>query len=290
MGFFLGVNMMKEKIKDYTMINVGVLLVSSGMYFFLMPNNLATGGANGLAIVINHFIPGLSVGLMMVFINIILFIVAFLVIGKSFGLKTIYASYAVSLLVILLEYVMPLQEPLTDDIMVELIIGILITGAGMGLVFNQNASTGGTDISAKILNKFFSIDLGKGVLISDVLIALSASFAFGLKLSMYALIGILINSFVIDYIIEGFNVKKEVTLISEEYTEIKEFITKELGRGLTIYYGEGGYTGAKRDIMLVILTRREFIKLRRYVNTIDQDVFLSVKNTHGVYGLGFNEL
>lgn len=281
---------MREKVKDYVLINMGVILVSSGVYFFLMPNDLAVGGANGLAIVINHFIPGLSVGLMMVFINIVLFIIAFALIGKSFGVKTIYASYAVSLIILLLEYVLPLAEPLTDDIFLELIIGIMITGAGMGLVFNQNASTGGTDISAKILNKFFSIDLGKGVLISDILIALSASFAFGIKRSMYALIGIIINSFVIDYIIEGFNVKKEVTIISESFDEIKTYIMNELGRGLTVYYGEGGYTGQRRDIMLVILTRREFIKLRRFVNTIDRQVFLSVKNTHGVYGLGFNEI
>ena len=281
---------MKRKIKEYILLNLGIIMVSAGLYFFLMPSNLAVGGANGLAIVINNFLPVLPVGVIMVGINLILFVIAFILIGKAFGVKTIYSSFAVSLVILLLEQVLPVTEPLVGDIALELIFGILITGSGMGLVFNQNASTGGTDITAKILHKFFHIDLGKGVFISDIFITFLAGFAFGAKLAMYAALGVLINAFVIDYIIEGFNLKKEVTIISEKYDEIKAYIINELDRGFTTFYGEGGYSEQKRNIIIVIINKREFVKLKAFVNKLDAKVFLTIKNTHEVYGEGFNKL
>lgn len=281
---------MKRKIKEYLLLHLGIIMVSAGLYFFLMPSNLAVGGANGLAIVINNFLPVLPVGIIMIGINLILFVIAFILIGKAFGVKTIYSSFAVSLIIFVLEKLVPVTEPLVGDIALELIFGIIIAGSGMGIVFNQNASTGGTDITAKILHKFFHIDLGKGVFISDILITFLAGFAFGAKLAMYAALGVLINSFVIDYIIEGFNLKKEVTIISEKYEEIKEFIIKELDRGFTAYYGEGGYSEQKRNIIVVVINKREFLKLRAFINKLDARVFLTINNTHEVYGEGFNQL
>ncbi|MDY0140102.1 MAG: YitT family protein [Candidatus Izemoplasmatales bacterium] len=281
---------MKGKVKDYIYLNLGILLVSGGLYFFLMPNNLAVGGANGLAIVINQFLPSLPVGIIMIAINLILFVIAFILIGKAFGIKTIYSSFSVSIVIFLLENLVPINEPLIGDLALELVIGIIASGTGMGLVFNQNASTGGTDISAKILHKFFNTDLGKGVFISDIFITALAGFAFGAKLAIYAALGVLINAFVIDYIIEGVNLKKEVTIISERYDEIKDFIIKELERGFTTFYGEGGYSGQKRKIIIVIINKREFVRLRDFINNMDAEVFLTVKNTHEVYGLGFNKL
>ena len=281
---------MKEKIKQYAFLNLGIVLVVAGLYFFLMPNNLAIGGANGLAIVINHFIPFIPVGIIMTLINVILFVIAFILIGRAFGIKTIYASLAVSLLIFLLENIYPLEHTLTGDLVLEMIFGIVICGVGMGIVFNQNASTGGTDISAKILHKFFNLDIGKGVFISDIFITFLAGFAFGIKLSMYAALGVLINAFVIDYIIEGFNLRKEVTIISEKYEEIKQFITNDLERGFTIHYGEGGYTAQKKFIIVVIINNREFVRLREYVKILDPNCFLTVRNTHEVYGYGFKKL
>ncbi|KFZ27580.1 MAG: hypothetical protein KQ78_00114 [Candidatus Izimaplasma bacterium HR2] len=281
---------MKKNVKDFVSMNLGIIMVSSGMYFFLMPNTFATGGANGLAIIINHFLSFLPVGVLMILINIILFITAFISIGKAFGVKTIYASLAVSLLVLLFENVIPLSHPLSDDLLLELIFGILISGTGMGMVFNQNASTGGTDISAKILNKFFNIDLGRAVFLSDILITVMAGFIFGYKLSLYAMLGVLINSFVIDSIIRGFNLRKEVTIISEQSEDIKKYIISDLDRGVTVYRGEGGYSNNDLNIIVVIINKREFIRLRTYINKKDSNAFLTVKNTHEVYGYGFMKL
>lgn len=281
---------MIKKFNEFVIINIGMIMVACGMYFFLMPNNLATGGANGLAIVINSFIPTISVGMIMIFINIVLFILAFIVIGKEFGVKTIYASFGVSFIILILERTVVISHSLTGDVFLELILGILISGVGMGIVFNQDASTGGTDIIAKILNKFFHIDLGKGVLLSDLFITIMAAFAFNIKASLYAMLGVIINGFVIDALIEGINMQKEVTVISNKSQNIKEFIINDLDRGVTVYNGKGGYENNSQDIIVVIIGRREFIKLRNFIKEIDKDAFITVSNVCEVFGYGFKSI
>lgn len=278
---------MIKKLKEFLLINIGIIMVACGMYFFLMNNNLATGGANGLAIVINHFIPKVPVGIIMIVINIVLFIVAFIFIGSSFGVKTIYASFGISFAVLILEKTVNLKGSLTGDILLELIFGILISGAGMGIVFNQNASTGGTDIIAKILNKFFHINLGKAVLLSDLSITVAAAFAFGIKMSMYAMLGVIINGFVIDAVLEGINMCKEVTIVSKEYEKINEFIIKDLDRCSTFYNGRGGFTNKEKNILVVVIGRREVGKLKHYINEVDKDAFITVSNICEVLGYGF---
>ena len=265
-------------------------MVACGMYFFLMQNNLATGGANGLAIVINKFLPNIPVGVFMLIINIVLFILAFLIIGKGFGAKTVYASLGISLIILFLEKNIVLRSSITGEIFLELIFGILISGAGMGIVFNQNASTGGTDIIAKILNKFFHIELGKAVLLSDLSITIMAAFAFGPKLSMYAMLGVIINGFIIDAVLEGINLCKEVTIISEKYEDIKNYIIKDLERGSTIYDAMGGFSERHKNVIVVVIDRRDFIKLKRYISTVDKEAFITVSNIYEVFGDGFKNL
>lgn len=281
---------MLKKFREFILMNVGMLMVALGMYFFLMPNNLATGGANGLAVVINKFIPNVPVGALMLVINVILFILAFIVIGSSFGAKTIYASLGISLMVLILEKTVVLNSSITGELFLELIFGIMISGAGMGIVFNQNASTGGTDIIAKILNKFFHIELGKGVLLSDLGITIMAAFAFGPKLSMYAMLGVIINGFVIDGILEGINLCKEVTIISTKYEEIKKYIIEDLERGSTIYKAKGGFSEKNKNVIVVVISRRDFIKLKKYIYSVDKEAFITVSNIYEVFGDGFKSL
>ncbi|MFR1708177.1 MAG: YitT family protein [Clostridium sp.] len=281
---------MNKKTKEFILINLGIIMVACGMYFFLMPNSLAIGGANGLAIVINHFIPKVTVGAIMVIINLILFIVAFIFIGRNFGVKTIYSSFAVSGIVMVLEHTVKLKHSITGDIFLELIFGILISGLGMAVVFNQGASTGGTDIIAKILNKFFHLDLGKGVLLSDLAITLGVAVAFGPKLSMYSMLGVIVNGFIIDLAIDGFNIAKEVTIISDEYDMINNFIITELNKGSTFLKGRGGFTNKDKYIIVVLISNREFYKLKNYINEMDKDAFVTVNNVYEVFGYGFKSI
>ncbi|TCS88740.1 uncharacterized membrane-anchored protein YitT (DUF2179 family) [Keratinibaculum paraultunense] len=281
---------MNKKVKEYLLITLGMFMVAAGLYFFLMPDNLAIGGANGLAIVLNHWIPSISVGAFMIIINIILFIIGFLAIGTSFGIKTIYASIGTSVIVSLFEKFLPYYNSPTEDIILQLIFGVLVSAIGMGIVFNQNASTGGTDIIAKILNKFLGIGLGKGVLIADLAIVLGAGFSFGFELGMYSLLGVIVNGFVIDSTIEGMNLSKSVSIISEHSDEIKKYIVEELGRGATIYYAEGAYTRRKKDVIVTIVDRKDFIKLRSFIKDIDKNAFVTVNNIYEVLGDGFMDI
>lgn len=281
---------MKKTIRDYLVITFGIILVAAGLYFFLMPNNLATGGVNGLGIIISSY-TGMPVGALMMIMNIVLFIIAFVVIGPNFGAKTIYASLGLSGFVWLLEKIYPKVKPLAgNDLMLELICGILISGVGMGIVFNQNASTGGTDVIAKIINKFFHINMGKAILLSDFLITLFAGITFGTRLGLYALLGVIINSFVIDNVIEGVNVCKNVVIISSEGDTIKKFIIDELERGATVYSAKGAYSGNEKEVITTVVSRKEFIKLRDYIKDIDSLAFITVNNVHEAFGEGFKNL
>lgn len=277
----------KFDIKRFLIINFGLLIMTCGLYFFLIPSNLAVGGATGLALVISALLPQIPMGVILAIINVILFIMAFIFIGKDFGGYTIYASFALSAIIAFFELIMPMAEPFTDDLFINLIFGILIAGVGMGFVFNQNASTGGTDIVAKIINKYSKIDIGKSLLISDFLITLFAAYVFGPRHGMYALLGIVINSFVIDTMISGFNVKINMNIISREMDLINKFILEEVDRGTTIYHASGGYSNDERHILNTIVSRSEYIKIRDYVRQVDDKAFLSIYKITEVEGQGF---
>lgn len=280
---------MNKKVREYILITIGMTMVAAGIYYFLVPNNLAVGGVSGLAIIIGNFIPALPVGLVMLILNVILFIVGFLIIGPSFGFKTIYASLGLSGMIWFFQRFLPISKPITEDLLLVLLFGIGISGIGMAIVFNQNASTGGTDIIAKIINKFFHIDMGKALLMADFLITLLAGLTFGAQAGMYALLGVIINGFVIDSFINGWNISKQVTIISSKGEEIKEFIINRLERGITIYDAKGAYSGQSKEVLITIMSRREFIKLKTFIKDIDSRAFITVSDIHEVLGEGFKE-
>ncbi len=276
--------------REWALIHAGAFLVAAGIVYFLVPNNLAAGGVSGLAIVLSAFWPQLPVGVMMLAMNMVLFVAGFLLIGKEFGAKTVYTSFLVSGLTWFLESFFPLSGPLTDDILVQLVFGVLCSAMGMAVVFNQNASTGGTDITAKILNKYFHIDLGKGVLLSDFLIVAGAIAVFGPRIGMYALLGIIMNGILVDWFILGMKVHKYVMIISRESEKISSFILEELESGATIFEARGAYTGQPKEVVTTIVNRRKFIRLRNYIRDIDPDAFISVQSIHEVLGEGFSDI
>lgn len=281
---------MSNKIREYILITLGSVLVAVGIYYFLVPSNLAAGGVSGLAMVIGRFAPGLPIGLMMLGMNIILFIIAFIFLGSGFGAKTIYSSLSLSGMIWLLEKVFPISNPITGDMFIELVFGILISAIGMGIIFNQNASTGGTDIIAKIINKYLHIDIGKSLLLSDFLITLLAAIAFDVKTGMYALLGVVMNGFVIDTVIEGLNVSKQVMIISSKPEATKEFILKELGRGATVYTAKGAFTDMEKEIITTTIGRKEVVKLKKFVKSIDKKAFMTIVDAHETLGEGFKDI
>lgn len=279
-----------KKFKEYVLITVGVIMVSLSIECFLAPNKIAAGGITGIAIIINNFFPSISIGILMLVMNIILFIVAFIFIGSKFGAKTIYSSLSLSGTIWILEELYPGKLLVTNNLFLASVFGILIAGIGMGIVFNQNASTGGTDILAKIINKFYPIDIGKSLLIVDFVVTIFAGATFGIEIGMYAILCVIMNGFVIDTVIEGLNVCKQVMVISSKNNEISKFIMEDLDRGCTILEGKGAFSGDNTHILYAVLSRKEFIKLKNYIKEVDANAFITVSDAHEVLGKGFKNI
>lgn len=278
---------MQKRIKQFIIINGGLLIMAFGLHFFLISANLAAGGVTGAAMVINYYVPTLEIGLIMTVFNVILFALAFILIGKEFTGYTLYCSFALSGLIYLLELMAPMSQGVSDDMMINLLFGVLINGVGMAIIFNQNASTGGTDIIAKILNKFLHMDIGKSLLIADLVVVFAAMVAFGLTKGLYAMLGIMINGMVIDRIIAGFGMKLKVVIISEAHEEVNRFINQSLDRGTTLYLAQGGYTGAQKVVIHCLLDKKQYILLKQALKRIDPMAFSSVGFSHEVLGEGF---
>ena len=189
----------KGFLDKFLKMNLGLCMLTVGLYYFLLPSKLLVGGISGLATVLTEYFPNIPMGIIMLGINIFLLILAFLLLGKEFGGYTIYCSLMTSFMIFGLEILTPLKDgPLVDDIFLNLIFGIIITAIGIAIIFYQNASTGGTDIIAKIMNKYTGIDIGKCLMAADFLIIVAAGFTFGIRNGLYAFLGMLINGFVID--------------------------------------------------------------------------------------------
>lgn len=281
--------MKNSVLKEYSIITLGIILVAFAIEYFYAPNNIAAGGVTGIAIILNAVFPNLSIGVVTLVLNVVLFVVAFMFIDGKFGIKTIYASLGLSLIIWGIEkFLNPFA--ITNDLMIATIFGALISAVGMALVFNENASTGGTDILAKILNVFFHLDIGKSLLAVDFLITLASIFVFGVNVALYSMLSILLLGIIVDRLIEGFNVCKSVFIISKNSYEISKYIIDTLERGCTFLSGVGAYTGKDINVLYAVISRNEFIKLKKFIKETDPEAFITVGEVHEVLGEGFNDI
>lgn len=278
----------KQTLKEYFFTAIGTFIVTIGVYYFMVPENLATGGVSGLAIVINNYVP-LSISAINFVLNLILLIVGFIFIGTEFGGKTIFSVVLFSLFMFAMESFYPATKPVTDETLLNLICGIIISAMGLSLVFNNNASTGGTDIIAKILNKYLNLDMGKGLMAADIIVVVFAFFTYGLNTGIVGAFGWFLNGIVVNYFIDGFSIKREVVIITKKPLEVKKFIFAKIDRGVTVYKAEGGYTNESKDIIVTILAKNEYFTLKKELKNIDPEVFVIVRNVHEVLGFGFQK-
>ena len=279
---------MKKYLKENLLITIGILLTAIALEYFFYPNNIAAGGISGLALVLNK-IFGISPGLILIIANIILFALAFMLIGGGFGGKSIYASFGLSLVLWLIEkYLEP--TAVTHNLVLATVAGSVISSLGIAMVFSQNSSTGGTSIIAKILNKYLHLDIGKCLLITDFIITILAIYTFGVDLGMFGLISVFLIGSMVDKFIEGFNVCKQVFIISSKGEEIVNYIINEVDRGCTVLDGTGGYSKANNQIIFTVVNRRQFIKLKFKIKEIDPRAFITVNDVREVLGEGFTML
>lgn len=279
----------KNVIKEYLIITIGLILVAFSIEYFYAPNNLAAGGITGLGIVINHFIPALTPSVFFFWVNILLFVAAFFLVGGDFGIKTLYGTYGLTFIMWIMENFMN-PVALTDDLMLNVVFGSITTSLGLAIAFNANASTGGTDILAKILNKFSSFNIGLSLALIDLAVTLSGAIVFGLDSGFYAFLCVLLNGILIDRFIAAFNRTKQITVISNKNSEISKFIMEDLKRGCTYFKGAGVYSKEEKDILYAILKQKELAKLKEFIDNIDKEAFITVGQVDEVRGNGFPKL
>ncbi len=279
----------KKELKSYLIITAGIIIMASGIYIFKFPNNFSTGGVSGLSTILGEVVPNISKSTFASIINIILLIIGFVIFGRSFAIKTVYASLLLSALLSGFEWIFPMQSPLTDQKLLELIVSVLLVAVGSALLFTERASSGGTDIVAMILKKYTSLDTGKALLCTDFLITVGACFVFGIETGMYSMLGLVAKAFVVDNFIDGLYVSKQMMIVTDHHGEICEFITQHLKRGATVLNCEGTYTHQKKKMVITVLTRSQAVELKDYIKKLEPGAFIITTNSSDILGKGFRE-
>lgn len=277
----------KQWMREFGLLNLGTFLTAIGSYFFKFPNNFSTGGVTGLSVVLTHYFPGLSNGTVVSVINIALMVVGLILLGKEFGFKTFYVTIAFSAMLKLFETVTPLTQPLTDQPFMELLFGVFLPAWGSAMLFNIGSSTGGTDIIAMVVKKYFKCHIGKALLVVDFFITVMTFVAFGPTTGLFSILGLVMRSFAVDFFLEEMNTYKSFTIITDHAEEIYQYITQVLHRGATIYHAEGVFEHSNKTIILTAQSKQQGIKLQELIKKTDPHAFVLISNTSEIIGKGF---
>lgn len=275
-----------KRVKEYILTTVGILLTAISLEYFLFPNDIAAGGVSGLALVINSII-NIDKSLMIFVLNVLLFILAFFVLGKSFGSKSIYATVILSIIMWIIERFFK-PGMVTDNMFLASFFGATILAMGSAIVFNQGASTGGTSIIAAIINKYSPLGIGTCLLLTDSIICIFSIKTFGIEKGLFGFFSLILIGVLIDKFIDGLTTCKQVFIITNKDKLVIDFITKKIDRGCTLLSGQGGYTGSDVKIIYALLDRKQFIALKKFLKENNPEAFVTVNESTEVLGEGFN--
>ena len=267
--------MKKDALKEFFIITIADIIVGVAVFFFLVPSKLSIGSISGLAIVLSNLVP-LQVSQLTMIMNVALLIVSFLLVGKDFGMKTVYTSILLPIVIGVFEVMFPNNQSLTGDQALDGIGYCLVVSIGLSMLFTRNASSGGLDIIAKLMNKFLRMDLGKAMGLSGMAVALSSALVYDVKTVVLSIFGTYFSGIVLDHFIFGSTLKKRVCIISKKHDEILQFILHELHSGATQYHAYGAYTDTMRMEINTIVDKTEYMKLINFVTKTDPDAFVTI--------------
>ena len=265
----------KLSFREFLTLTVGSAIVAVAVYFFMLPSKVTVGSVSALALVISNFIP-LSVSVITFAINSILLIVGYLLIGPEFGIKTVYTSLVMPCFMGLYEILFPNFQSITQEPILDVLCYILVVGIGIAMLFSCNASSGGLDIVAKLMNKFLRMEVGKALSISGMLVALSSALCYDSKTVVLSVVGTYFGGIIVDYFIFGLNIKRRVCILSSKFDEILSFILHDLHSGATIYEGVGAYNKQPRKEIITIVDKQEYRQLMDYLKAADPNAFITV--------------
>ena len=265
----------KRNINEFIIITFGTLIVSTAVYFFMLPSHVTIGSGTALAMVISNFIP-LPVSVITLILNVVLLILGFLLIGPEFGAKTVYCAILMPVYLGIYEHVFPNQQSITEDPFLDVLCYIFVVGVGLAILFRRNASSGGLDIVAKLMNKFLRMDLGKAMSLSGMLVALSSALVYDKKTVVISVLGTYLGGLVVDHFIFGMDLKRRVCIISPKLDQIVDFILHDLHSGATLNNIIGAYDRSEKQEVITIVDKQEYKALMDYVKKVDPKAFITV--------------
>ena len=264
-------------VKETVILTVAVAIIAAAVYFFLVPSHTSVSSISGLGIVLSNFVP-LQLSAITMILNVVLLIIGFFTCGREFGVKTVYTSVMLPLFLGLFEIIFPNFGSMTDSQELDVLCYILVVSVGLSILFNRNASSGGLDIVAKIMNKYLHMELGKAMSLSGMCVALSAALVYDKKTVVLSILGTYFNGIVLDHFIFDNNIKRRVCIITKKEEELRQFIIHDLHSGATIYEALGAYHMEKRREIITIVDKGEYQKLMKFINQEDPKAFITVYN------------
>jgi len=262
-------------VRELAILTGAVAIIAAAVYFFLVPSHASVSSISGLGIVLANFVP-LPLSAITMILNVVLLVIGFLTCGREFGAKTVYTSILLPAFIGLFERLFPNLGSLTDSQELDVLCYILVVSVGLSILFNRNASSGGLDIVAKIMNKYLHMDLGKAMSLSGMCVALSAALVYDKKTVVLSVLGTYFNGLVLDHFIFDNNIKRRVCIITEKEEELRRFIIEDLHSGATVYESYGAYNMQKRREIITIVDKAEYQKLMSYMNREDPQAFITV--------------
>lgn len=274
--------MLKRTAKDFAVITVGTIIVAASIYFFMLPSKIAVGSGSALAMVLANFIP-LPVSVLSLAINVILLILGFVLIGPEFGAKTVYTAVMIPVMLGVFEFAFPTFISFTDDPVIDVLCYIIIVSFGMAVLFSRNASSGGLDIVAKVMNKYLRMEMGKAVSAAGIVVALSTLFCYDTKTVVLSVLATYFSGIVVDHFIFGLDIKRRVCIISPKLDEIANYILHELHSGATINEIIGAYDNTTKREIITIVDKNEFRRLMDYLRKTDPGAFVTVYSVSEIH-------
>ena len=279
----------KRLLSDYAVMVAGTALMSAGVYFFKIPNGFSTGGVSGLSTLLGSLTPIAAPAWIAIF-NLSLLLVGFAFLGRSTGVRTVFCTLLYTGLTQLVAFVCPLEKPLTDQPLMELVYAMLLTSIGSAMIFFRQGSTGGTDIVALIIKKYLNLNVGKALLCTDALIALSSFFVFDVRTGLFSLLGLFSKAFLVDGVIESLDSCKCFTIITSKPDEIINYILNDMHHSATLLEAQGAYSHDNKFMVYTVCRRIEAIRLQRAVRAVDPGAFITVTTSSEIIGRGFRDV
>lgn len=271
----------RKAIKEYALITVGTAIIAAAVYFFMIPGKLTPGSASAVALLLSNVIP-LPISVLTLGLNASLLVIGFLLIGPEFGAKTVYTSLLMPLIMRIYEVAVPNMVSINQDPLLDMLCYVLVVSIGLAIVFNCNASSGGLDIVAKLMNKYLRMDMGKAMAVSGMAVCVAALLVYDLKTVIISIIGTYFSGIVVDYFIFGMNIKRRVCILSSRHEEVLNFILHELHSGASLYQAMGAYDRAQRTEIVTIVDKQEYARLMDYIHRNDPKAFVTVYSVNEV--------